>query len=115
MRNVWDIPMTPTSERKLGKHPSQKPIELIQRLVLASTHENELIIDPFVGSGTLPVVAKINGRRFIGIDNNDEFVNLSNKRLSSISKNDRLSKFTKNDTSFWQKEAKTTELPLTNG
>ena len=110
MRNVWDIPMTPTSERKLGKHPSQKPIELIERLVLASTNQNELIIDPFVGSGTLPVVAKMNGRRFIGIDNNEEFVNLSNKRLSLISKNDKLNKFIKNDTSFWQKEVKTSEL-----
>src|SRR3989344_1692752 len=114
MRNVWDIPMTPVSERKSGKHPSQKPIELIERLILASTNENELIIDPFVGSGTLPIVAKMNGRRFIGIDNNDEFVNLSNKRLSSISKNDRLSKFTKDDTSFWQDEEKTTDPPLTN-
>lgn len=93
MRNMWDIPMTPVSERKLGKHPSQKPIELIERLILASTNENDLIIDPFVGSGTLPVVAKIHGRKFIGIDNNEEYVNLSNKRLSLISKKEKLSRF----------------------
>lgn len=93
MRNMWDIPMTPVSERKSGKHPSQKPIELIERLVLAATNENELIIDPFVGSGTLPVVAKKHGRKFIGIDNNEEYVNLSNKRLSLVSKKEKLSKF----------------------
>ena len=106
MRNVWDIPMTPISEKKSGKHPSQKPIELIERLVLASTNEGEIIIDPFVGSGTLPVVAKMHGRKFIGIDNNEEFVNLTNKRLSLISKKEKLNKFL-GISSFLEKEAKT--------
>ena len=93
MRNMWDIPMTPTSERKHGKHPSQKPIEIVERLLLAASKENEVIIDPFVGSGTLPVVAKKNGRKFIGIDNNKEYIDLCKKRLKSVSRKEELSKF----------------------
>lgn len=81
MRNMWDIPSTPTSEKKHGRHPSQKPIELINRLVIGGSNKNDVIIDPFMGSGTLPVVALITGRKFIGIDNNEQYCNLALKRI----------------------------------
>jgi len=84
MRNMWDIPMTPTSERKHGKHPSQKPIEVLERLILGCTDENEVIIDPFLGSGTTALVALKNNRKFIGIDNSREYIKLAKKRIDEI-------------------------------
>ncbi|MBI2035736.1 MAG: site-specific DNA-methyltransferase [Candidatus Liptonbacteria bacterium] len=81
MRNMWDIPSTPVSEKRHGKHPSQKPIELISRLVLGGTNKKDIIIDPFMGSGTLPVVALVNERGFVGIDNDKQYCNLALKRV----------------------------------
>lgn len=81
MRNMWDIPMTPLGEKKHGKHPSQKPVRVIERLVRGCSNENDIIIDPFMGSGTVPVVAKMLGRRFIGIDNNKTYCTLARSRL----------------------------------
>jgi site-specific DNA-methyltransferase (adenine-specific) len=85
MRNMWDIPMTPTSERKFGKHPSQKPLEIGKRLVLGFSNPGDIILDPFAGSGTFLCSAKQFGRRYIGIERELEFVELSKARLKSIS------------------------------
>jgi len=84
MRNVWNIPMTPTSEKKFGRHPSQKPIEVLERLVRGMTNKGDIIIDPFMGSGTLPVAAQLLGRYYIGIDNKKDFCNLAIKRLRAL-------------------------------
>ncbi len=84
LRNVWDIPMTALSEKKFGKHPSQKPKEVINRLILGCSNQGDIIVDPFIGSGTIPLMAKYNNRKYIGIDNNKEYVDLSRKRISSI-------------------------------
>jgi len=81
MRNMWDIPLTSTSEKKHGKHPSQKPIGLINRLVIGGSNKGDTILDPFMGSGTLPVVALMTDRNFIGIDNNKQYCNLALKRI----------------------------------
>ena len=85
MRNMWDIPMTPTSERKLGKHPSQKPLEVGNRLILGCTNEGDKIVDPFSGSGSFVVSAKLHDRHYLGIDRDPEFVKLSKKRLNAAS------------------------------
>jgi len=85
MRNMWDIPMTPRSEKKFGKHPSQKPIEVITRLVIGASNKGDMIIDPFMGSGTVPVVASQLKRKYIGIDNNKEYCDLALKRIKEIS------------------------------
>jgi site-specific DNA-methyltransferase (adenine-specific) len=90
MRNMWDIPSTPTSEKKHGKHPSQKPIGLINRLVTGGSNKNDMIIDPFMGSGTLPVVAIMTGRKFIGIDDNEQYCNLALKRIRDYQNRQRL-------------------------
>ena len=84
MRNMWDIPMTKLSEKKHGKHPSQKPEEVIKRLIIGCTNKNELIIDPFSGSGTIPYVAKLYDRRFVGIENNETYHQQSLSRMSEL-------------------------------
>lgn len=84
MRNMWDIPSTSTAEKKYGKHPSQKPIELIRRLVLGTSNKRDIILDPFMGSGTLPVVAQMTGRKFIGIDSNKQYCELALNRIKAL-------------------------------
>ncbi len=81
MRTVWDIPTTKQSEKKLGKHPTQKPLELLKRIILSSTNEGDLILDPFTGSSTTGIMALDLGRKFIGIDLEKEYLDLSVKRF----------------------------------
>lgn len=89
MRSVWEIPTTPKREKTYGKHPTQKPKELLYRVIMSSTKESDLILDPFCGSSTAGVVALENNRRFIGIDNSIEYLELSQKRLSDITKEEQ--------------------------
>lgn len=84
MKDVWTGSLTKPREKKFGKHPTQKPEYLLEKIILASTKENDLILDPFVGSGTTCVVAKQLGRRYIGIDNKNEYLDLAIKRLEDI-------------------------------
>lgn len=81
MRDVWSIPTTPAREKVLGKHPTQKPLELLRRFVVACSNPGDLVLDPFSGSGTTGVAAIGLGRRFIGIDNNPEYLELSRARI----------------------------------
>lgn len=81
LRNLWDVPSTPQNERKQGKHPSQKPIEILERLIIGSSNKGDIIIDPFAGSGTTPVVAKKLDRKFIAIDNDKNYCKIILKRL----------------------------------
>lgn len=84
MRSVWEISTTPKREKTYGYHPTQKPRKLLYRCILAATNENDLILDPFCGSGTTGVVAVENNRRFIGIDSDKNYLELTNKRLSEV-------------------------------
>ena len=68
MRSAWSIPTTPQREKKFGKHPTQKPIELLKRIILSSTNENDTVLDPFCGSSTTGVVCKLFHRNYIGIE-----------------------------------------------
>ena len=74
MRSVWSIPLTKKSEKRFGKHPTQKPESLLERVVLSSTNEGDIVLDPFCGSGTTGAVAVRHGRRFIGIDMDNDFL-----------------------------------------
>ena len=74
MRSVWSIPYPKRNEKRYGKHPTQKPEALLQRIVLASTNPGDLILDPFNGSGTTGVAALQNGRRYIGIEKDLEYL-----------------------------------------
>ena len=79
--DIWTGTLTPQREKLFGKHPTQKPLYLLEKIILASTREDDLILDPFCGSGTTGVVCKKWGRKFIGIDITEEFVALSKERL----------------------------------
>ncbi len=81
MRNLWQISAPPAEEKKFGKHPTQKPVELLTRLILASTKENDLVLDPFCGSSTTGVTAVLLNRKYVGIDLENEYLDLSIKRL----------------------------------
>jgi len=83
MRSVWAIPTTKASEKTLGYHPTQKPLQLLNRIVLATTNEGDIILDPFMGSGTTGVAAVINNRKFIGIEKEKEYFDLANKRIKN--------------------------------
>ena len=74
MRSVWAINTPATSEKKHGKHPTQKPEELLRRIVLATSNERDIVLDPFCGSATTGVVALKNNRAFIGIDNEKQYL-----------------------------------------
>lgn len=80
-QDIWFINTPVKAEKKHGKHPTQKPLALIERIILASTNSGNLILDPFTGSSTTGVAAIRHGRHFIGIDNNVEYLELSVKRI----------------------------------
>lgn len=77
MKDVWTTSLTKTSEKKCGKHPTQKPLEILDKIILASTKENDLILDPFCGSSTTGISANKLNRSYIGIDNSKEYLELS--------------------------------------
>ena len=81
MKDVWTGNLTSAKEKVFGKHPTQKPLYLLEKIILASTQEKNLVLDPFCGSSTTGVACKLLDRNFIGIDNNEEFINLSKERL----------------------------------
>ncbi len=87
MRSVWAITTPQKSEKRFGKHPTQKSSELLKRVVLASTNENDLVLDPFAGSSTTGLAAHLFGRRFIGIDNEKKYLDLSIQRFKELNKN----------------------------
>lgn len=81
MRSVWMIPSTPKREKGFGPHPTQKPLELLNRAILLCTNPNDLVLDPFCGSGTTGVAAITHHRRFIGIDLDSKYIALSKARI----------------------------------
>lgn len=87
MRSVWSIYPPKNGEKKFGKHPTQKPIDLLVRIILASTNRGDIVLDPFTGSSTTGLAANLNGRKFIGIDTEKKYLNLSIKRLKELEKN----------------------------
>ncbi|MBE5969205.1 MAG: site-specific DNA-methyltransferase [Lachnospiraceae bacterium] len=88
MKDVWTGSLTKPSEKKLGKHPTQKPEYLLERIIQSSTKPGDIVLDPFCGSGTTGVVANRFKRYFIGIDTEEEYLNISKARLE-MEENDR--------------------------
>jgi len=76
--SVWEVP--PESARRVG-HPAPFPVELAARVIRLYCYRDDVVLDPFVGSGTTCVAAAINGRHFVGYDISPEYVDLSWKRL----------------------------------
>jgi len=85
MRSVWSIPSPKNSEKEFGKHPTQKPLDLLLRIIKASTNEHSIILDPFNGAGTTGVAAASLGKRFyIGIEIDKNYCELTKKRLTAV-------------------------------
>ena len=84
MKDVWTTSLTKKSEKKCGKHPTQKPLEILDRIILSSTNENDIILDPFCGSSTTGISAVKLNRNYIGIDNSKEYIELSIKRYKNL-------------------------------
>ena len=82
-KDVWETSVTKPSEKKYGKHPTQKPIAILEKLILASTDEGDLILDPFNGSGTTGIVANKLKRKYIGIDLEKEYLDITIRRKES--------------------------------
>jgi site-specific DNA-methyltransferase (adenine-specific) len=80
-QDIWTIGTPPPEEKLNGKHPTQKPLSLLERIVLSSTSAGDAILDPFTGSSTTGLAALRYGRLFIGIDDNKDFLDLSIKRF----------------------------------
>ena len=84
MTDVWNLPAIATWEKSCGKHPTQKPLSLLSRIILASTQQGEWILDPFCGSSTTGIAANLLGRRFLGIDQEEGFVEMSKCRREEL-------------------------------
>nr|VFK60949.1 MAG: site-specific DNA-methyltransferase (adenine-specific) [Candidatus Kentron sp. UNK]VFK69510.1 MAG: site-specific DNA-methyltransferase (adenine-specific) [Candidatus Kentron sp. UNK] len=86
MRSVWSIGTPRPDEKKFGKHPTQKPFGLLERIILASTNPEDTILDPFTGSATTGLAACAHGRKFIGVDVEEAYLRLSIKRFEEQEK-----------------------------
>ena len=90
MRSVWSITTPSSSEKIHGKHPTQKPLALLDRVVISSTNPGDIILDPFCGSATTGVSALANGRKFIGIDMDENYLTkLAIPRLKDVIKSQK--------------------------
>ena len=96
--SVWRIPTVPRSEKLHGHHPTQKPLRLVRRALLASTHESELVFDPFCGSGTTAVAAKELNRAFSGAELEEEFAELAARRICTTKRGSLLREISEQ---FW--------------
>ncbi|WP_288603336.1 site-specific DNA-methyltransferase [uncultured Treponema sp.] len=99
MRDVWTLPAIAKWEKSCGKHPTQKPLPLLARIILASTKENDWILDPFAGSSTTGIAASILGRRFLGLEKEIDFLEIAKSRRQEL--NDPKTKY-----SYYQKISK---------
>ena len=84
MTDVWKIPAVSMWEKKQGKHPTQKPLRLLYRIILACTNEGDTILDPFAGSCTTGIAANLLGRKFIGIEQDPQFCELGMRRRKAL-------------------------------
>ncbi len=84
MRDVWNLPTIAKWEKSCGKHPTQKPLCVLSRIIQASTRKDAWILDPFTGSSTTGIAANILGRRFLGIDTNEDFLRIGKERKEEI-------------------------------
>ena len=84
MTDVWRMPAIGRWEKTCGKHPTQKPLRLLVRMILASTNQGDWILDPFSGSSTTGIAANLCGRRFAGLEKEEEFCRLSKARREEM-------------------------------
>ena len=93
MKDVWELPAIARWEKVNGKHPTQKPLSVVSRTILASTHRGDLILDPFSGASTTGIAAYLFDRKFIGIDIDIDYLRISKKRYQEAACNkDKMAK-----------------------
>lgn len=93
MKDVWSLPAIAKWEKSCGKHPTQKPLSVLARIILASTKQNAWILDPFTGSSTTGIAANLLERKFLGIDIEKEYLKISKNRKMEIENQDTLKKY----------------------
>ena len=93
MTDVWRLPAVARWEKTCGKHPTQKPLSLLSRIILASTKEGDWILDPFNGSGTTGIAASLFGRKYLGIDNEQSYLDISARRRQELDSEDNRNSF----------------------
>ncbi|MBU3959032.1 MAG: site-specific DNA-methyltransferase [Candidatus Omnitrophica bacterium] len=81
MLSLWHIKAPGSAEKKYGKHPTQKPLQLLTRIILASTRRGDIVLDPFSGSSTTGIAASREGRQFIGVEFEESYLDVSIKML----------------------------------
>lgn len=84
MHDVRNISAVHINEKKFGYHPTQKPEELLERIIKATSNKGDIVLDPFMGSGTTCYVAKKLNRRYIGIEKETSYFEIAQKRISSL-------------------------------
>lgn len=84
MKDVWNLPAIAPWEKSCGKHPTQKPLALLTRIILASTEKNAWVLDPFTGSSTTGIAANLSNRKFLGIDKEESYLSISLNRKLEI-------------------------------
>ena len=89
MRNLWEISPPQPNEKTHGKHPTQKPLKLLERILLASTNEEDVVLDPFNGSGTTAIAAVRLNRKYLGIEMSEEYLDLTITRVKDELRNPR--------------------------
>lgn len=115
MRDVWTLPAIAKWEKSCGKHPTQKPLSVLSRIIQASTKPGAWILDPFAGSSTTGIAANLLGRRYLGIDQEESFLKIGIARkeeISSVSKaTEYLNKLQKQAKLFVDKEIRVLSEP----
>lgn len=81
VKDVWKGSLTPLREKVEGKHPTQKPIYLLEKIIESTTHIGGVVLDPFSGSGTTGVACRLLGRKYIGIDISQDYNNIARNRI----------------------------------
>lgn len=84
MKSVWSFTAPKNNEKTFGKHPTQKPLDLLNRIIKASTSKGDIVLDPFLGSGTTAVSCILNNRKYIGIEKEKEYFELAKKRVEDV-------------------------------
>ena len=90
MKDVWRLPAVQSWEKQQGKHPTQTPLGLLSRIILASTQKDDLILDPFAGSATTGIAAHLLDRKFVGIEQEAEFLTLAKRRFLAINEDAKI-------------------------
>ena len=84
LRTIWDIPTNKASVETDYSHPAQKPLRLLDRVILIGTNPGDVVLDPFTGSGAIPASASLNGRDYIGIERDEEYVDVAREYVQSL-------------------------------